>query len=72
MAKISKKHLVLQDLYEFCVAKNDFVFHNDLVKDIAKKHDFGNPFDMTKLDCNDDLPQFFLRNIFWWANNAIQ
>ena len=38
---INKKHSVLLDLYHHCKARNDFVFHNDLVKDFAKKHKFG-------------------------------
>lgn len=62
MPKINKKHLVLQDLYKHCEAKNDFVFHNDLVKEISKKHGFGNPFDATKLDSSDKLPPFFKEN----------
>lgn len=60
--KTNKKHLVLLDLYRHCQARNDFVFHNDLVKEISKKHKFGNPFDATKLDCSDKLPPFFRDN----------
>ena len=58
----NKKHSVLLDLYNHCKAQNDFVFHNDLVKDYAKKHKFGNPFDATKLDSSEKLPRFFREN----------
>ncbi len=50
------------ELYEHCVARNDFIFHNDLVKKIAKKYNFGNPFDATKLDSSEKLPQIFKDN----------
>lgn len=59
MTKQNKKHLVLLDLYKYCRKNNNFAFHNDLVKDISKKNKFGNPFDVTKLDSIDKLPQFF-------------
>lgn len=59
MIKPNKKHAVLLDLYEHCKGQDNFVFHNDLVKDFAKKHKFGNPFDTTKLDSSDKLPQLF-------------
>ena len=36
MAK-NKKHLVLLDLYNHCQKENNFIFHNDLVKDFSKK-----------------------------------
>lgn len=59
MAKINKKHLVLESLLQHCKEKNNFIFHNDLVKEISKKHNFGNPFDATKLDSSDKLPKIF-------------
>ncbi len=62
MSKVNKKHLVLCDLYKHCKASGNFVFHNDLVKEISKKHKFGNPFDATKLDCSDKLPPYFKDN----------
>lgn len=60
--KANKKHLVLLDLYRHCKTQNNFIFHNDLVKDICKKHSFGNPFDATKLDSSDKLPIYFKNN----------
>lgn len=56
---MSKKHLVLEELYEHCKQKNDFTFDNDLVKEFCKKYNFGNPFDVTKLDSSEKLPQSF-------------
>lgn len=55
MKKINKKHLVLEDLFKYCQKQNNFTFHNDLVKELSKKHGFGNPFDATKLDSSDKL-----------------
>ena len=57
---MNKKHLVLESLLEFYKKKNDFIFHNDLVKEISKQCDFGNPFDATKLDSSGKLPQSFV------------
>ena len=59
MAKDNKKHLVLLDLYKHCQKENNFIFHNDLVKDFSKKNKFGNPFDVTKLDSKDKFPTLF-------------
>ena len=33
----SKKKQVLEELFKICKRKNDFVFHNNLVKDISKR-----------------------------------
>jgi DNA polymerase III epsilon subunit-like protein len=46
---MNKKDQVLTELFEICHKRNDYVFHNDLVKDISKKVGFGNPFDVTKI-----------------------
>jgi hypothetical protein len=59
---MSKKSKVLEEIYNICVQKNDFVFHNDLVKDISKKHEFGNPFDATKIDNKSKLPKILIDN----------
>ena len=52
----NKKHLVLIDLFNHCQENNNYVFHNDLVKEFCKKHKFGNPFDVTKIDNIDKMP----------------
>ncbi len=58
--KINKKHLVLESLYKHCKTQHNFTFHNDLVKEISKQYSFGNPFDATKLDSSEKLPQSFI------------
>ncbi|EMJ0665095.1 hypothetical protein V7J24_001795 [Campylobacter upsaliensis] len=58
--RINKKHLVLEALYRFCKEQNDFIFHNDLVKEVCSDYKFGNPFDITKLDSSEKLPQSFI------------
>jgi hypothetical protein len=61
---MNKKDQVLTEIFEICQKRNDYVFHNDLVKDISKKVGFGNPFDATKIDNKDKLPQILLDNDF--------
>ncbi|MDR0812213.1 MAG: hypothetical protein LBN23_08115 [Paludibacter sp.] len=58
----NKKHLVINELFKICSEKGNFEFHNDLVKDISKKFDFGNPFDVTKLDNKNKLPKLLIEN----------
>ena len=48
--KVGQKKQVLAEVFTICKNKGDFVFHNELVKDICKKVGFGNPFDVSKLD----------------------
>lgn len=63
-SKESKKDQVIEELFKICKRKNNFVFHNDLVKDISRKIGFGNPFDATKLDNKTKLPNILLKNDF--------
>jgi len=44
---MGKKEDVLIEIFRNCQKKRNFVFDNDFVKKICKKHKFGNPFDMT-------------------------
>lgn len=60
--KESKKDQVIEELFKICKRKNNFVFHNDLVKDVCKKVGFGNPFDVTKLDNKTKLPDILVKN----------
>lgn len=46
---MNKKQKILTEIFRICQKQNDFVFDNDLVKKISKKHKFGNPFDVTKI-----------------------
>ncbi|MDR1543847.1 MAG: hypothetical protein LBS50_05455 [Prevotellaceae bacterium] len=60
--RANTKHQVIEKLFEICKQRNNFEFHNDLVKDVSKKFGFGNPFDVTKLDNKDKLPKILLEN----------
>ena len=43
----------------------NFVFNNDLVKEICKKHKFGNPFDVTKLDDISKFPDILINSNYF-------
>jgi len=58
----SKKSQVIEELYKICQLKNEYIFHNDTVKDVCKKIGFGNPFDATKLDNKTKLPEILIQN----------
>lgn len=53
----SLKKKVLEALFLFCQERNDMTFTNDEVKYIAAKLHFGNPFDVTKVDSRQGLPE---------------
>ena len=53
---MSKKSEVLLELYNICKKRNDFVFDNNLVKNVSRSIGFGNPFDVTKIDNKNKLP----------------
>lgn len=59
---MSKKQQVITELFEMCKKENNYIFHNNTVKEISKKIGFGNPFDATKLDNKNLLPQILLEN----------
>ncbi len=59
---MSKKDNTLIEIYQICQKRKNFDFDNELVKDISKKHGFGNPFDATKLDNKSKLPNVLLDN----------
>ena len=54
------KQDVITEIFELCRDKGDFVFSNTLVKELCKKHGFGNPFDVTKLDDTSRFPEILL------------
>lgn len=54
------KQEVITEIFKICKNKNDFVFDNTLVKQVCKNFDFGNPFDVTKLDDTSKLPQILI------------
>lgn len=62
IARVNKKSQVIEEIFKICKKKNNFEFHNDLVKDVCKKVGFGNPFDVTKLDNKTKLPKILVDN----------
>jgi hypothetical protein len=59
---MSKKNKVISELFKICLEKGDFTFHNNLVKDLCKQFEVGNPFDVTKLDNKTKLPDILLEH----------
>lgn len=59
---MNKKSQVLTEIFELCEKRNDYVFDNDLVETIAKKHSFKNKFDSIKLDSKSLLPEILAKN----------
>ncbi|RME15427.1 MAG: hypothetical protein D6799_06030, partial [Bacteroidetes bacterium] len=60
-SKPGKKQRVIEELFKWCKKKNQFIFTNDLVKDVSKKIGFGNPFDATKIDAIEKLPELLIK-----------
>ncbi|AYJ73866.1 hypothetical protein phiLo_14 [Thermus phage phiLo] len=56
MSKPSKKQQVLEALFKECQKRGVWEFDNDLVREVASNIGFGNPFDATKVDTSDELP----------------
>lgn len=56
VAPLSRKKLVLRDIFAHCTKSGKFTFDNDLVKAISATHKFANPFDATKNDNLSVLP----------------
>ena len=63
--KVGQKKQVLAEVFTICKNKGDFVFHNDLVKDVCKKVGFGNPFDVSKLDNTKVFPNIMLEEDYF-------
>lgn len=51
------KRRVLIELYHRCQVNQEFEFDNTLVKEVSKEIGLGNPFDATKIDRREVLPQ---------------
>lgn len=64
-AKMGIKQDVVAEIFKLCKKKRGFVFDNNLVKKVCKKHGFGNPFDVTKLDDTTKFPKILLREDFF-------
>jgi hypothetical protein len=59
------KQAVIAEIFNICKQKKDFTFDNMLVKEICKKHHFGNPFDATKLDDTSKFPRILLKEDYF-------
>ncbi len=59
------KHDVIEDVFNICQQRKDYVFDNTLVKEVCKRCGFGNPFDATKLDNTSLFPQVLLDNDYF-------
>ena len=55
--QLSKKQQVLERLFLQCEQKGSYKFSNSDVKQVANAVDFKNPFDATKVDSREILPQ---------------
>jgi hypothetical protein len=62
---INKKKKVITEIFKICKNKNDFTFDNKLVKQIAEKYKFKNPFDATKFDNIYKLPDILIKEDFF-------
>jgi hypothetical protein len=56
---MNTKHKVLNKILEISDENKNYIFHNDLVKDISRELGFGNPFDVTKIDDRNKLPDIY-------------
>jgi len=57
---MGNKQEVITEIFKICQKRNNYVFDNDLVKEICKRFNFGNPFDATKLDDTSKFPQILI------------
>ncbi len=57
----NKKHEVLIRIYEQCKKSKNFVFNNEIIKEVSKEVGFKNQFDVTKIDSISKLPDLFIK-----------
>ncbi len=62
---MGKKQDVITKVFEHCEKENNYIFNNNLVRTIAKKVGFGNPFDVTKLDDTKKFPDILLKKDYF-------
>lgn len=62
---MSKKENVLTEIFKICQKKKNYIFSNDLVKEVSKKYGFGNPFDATKLNTTSQFPEIMLKQDYF-------
>ncbi len=58
---MSKKREVLEIIFLECQRRGDFVFDNELVKEVCQEIGFKNPFDATKVDRKNLYPDVMKR-----------
>lgn len=61
---MNKKDKVLTEIFLECRKNNNYIFDNEIVKNVSKKFGFGNPFDATKIDNKNKLPEILVENDF--------
>jgi len=62
---MNKKQKVITEIYRLCKKENKYIFHNNMVKEVSKKYGFGNPFDATKIDKSDTLPDILKKDDYF-------
>ncbi len=62
---MGKKQEVITEIFNACKKQGNYEFDNDIVRTIAKKSGFGNPFDVTKLDNTDKFPDILKENDYF-------
>ena len=71
---MSKKKETLLALYRSCKESGQYVFDNNKVREICNQTGFSNPFDVTKIDSSELLPDQVIDNgyyVFRCTNSII-
>lgn len=58
--RMSKKQLVIAEMYAQCKSRGEFIFNNDELRAVCSKIGFRNTFDVTKIDNSARLPQIMV------------
>lgn len=59
---MGKKQEVVARIFQICQRQGDYIFDNELVKDVCREVGFKNPFDATKLDSQKLLPDVLIQH----------
>ncbi|MCY4042776.1 MAG: hypothetical protein OXF45_03085, partial [Candidatus Dadabacteria bacterium] len=62
---MSVKKQVQESLLRHCQETGNYVFDNEIVKEISKQVGFGNPFDATKVDSTEQLSNFLIEEDYF-------
>ena len=69
MEKSITKKNIIEQIYLHCKKNNNYVFDNELVKNIVKSSGSNtNPYDMTKLDDTSKFPDILLKDDYFVAH----